>query len=63
LDVKWATWFFGGEGKAVRFGGGGPGVNAMLELENDLTIVVLANLDPPAAGQAAKKLREIWSER
>ena len=63
LDAKWATWFFGGDGVSLRFGGGGPGVNAMLELERDLTIVVLANLDPPAARQAAKKLREIWSER
>ena len=44
--------------------GGAPGINAALETDAraGTTIVVLANLDPPAAGRVAKKIRP-WLER
>jgi D-alanyl-D-alanine carboxypeptidase len=45
----------------MGFAGGAPGINAALESDwdNDWTIVVLANLDPPAAMRMAGSLREI----
>lgn len=46
----------------VMFGGGAPGINAAIALEGDYTIIVLANLDPPAAEQTAEQLRA-WLPR
>ena len=43
----------------LGIGGGGPGVNAMLEMSGEWTVIVLTNLDPPAAGKAARGLREL----
>ena len=45
----------------MGFAGGAPGINAALESHWDSgwTIVVLANLDPPAAMRLARSLREI----
>ena len=40
----------------AMFGGGAPGINAAIGLEGPYTIIVLANLDPPAAEQAASRL-------
>jgi len=66
----WTGWFFGDEAPAegsgaesaedagYAFAGGAPGVNAMLESARDAVVVVLANLDPPVAGQVAEQLRE-----
>jgi len=53
LPKKYANRFRGG-----GFGGGGPGVNAMLELNvaGDHTIVVLSNFDPPTAGRVARQI-------
>ena len=41
--------------------GGAPGLNAAIEasLPGDYDIIVLANLDPPAAGQMARKIRAL----
>ena len=41
----------------TMMGGGAPGINAAVSLEGPYTIIVLANLDPPAAEDAAEKLR------
>ena len=44
----------GGGGGALGIAGGGPGVNAVLEMAGDYTLVVMANLDPPAASRVAQ---------
>ena len=44
-------------GGAITIGGGAPGINAALEMEGDDTIVVMANLDPPAASRLAGTIR------
>ena len=41
----------------LGIGGGAPGINAAVELRGPYTIIVLANLDPPAAERAARQLR------
>lgn len=46
----------GGEA-GLGIGGGAPGLNAAVEMSGPYTIVVLANLDPPAAERAASQLR------
>ena len=53
MPKKYANRFRGG-----GFGGGGPGVNAMLELNvaGGHTIVVLSNFDPPAASRVARDI-------
>ena len=48
----------GAKGGAIGIAGGGAGVNAVLEMAGDYTLVVLGNLDPPAAGRVAGKVRE-----
>lgn len=40
----------------AAFAGGAPGINAQVALEGEVTVVVLANLDPPAAGRVAQKV-------
>ncbi len=55
------SWFFGPDGGPVAVGaagdrslgvaGGAPGLNASLETDASWDVVVLANLDPPAAVQ------------
>ena len=75
LGPAWTEWFYSGSrpsdaGKktqvsdfartaAIGIAGGGPGVNAMMETGDGWTIVVLANLDPPVAGEVSRKLREV----
>jgi hypothetical protein len=51
-------------GAAVGLGGGAEGLNAVLEmyLDRDLTLVVMANMDPPIAEQLARKIRG-WMRR
>ena len=46
--------------RVVGHGGGAPGMNAMLDmyLDNGHTVVVLSNLNPPAAQQVARYVRE-----
>lgn len=43
----------------IGLAGGAPGINAVLELDgqNRYTIIVLANYDPPAAGDVARMVR------
>jgi CubicO group peptidase (beta-lactamase class C family) len=61
LDAKMTAWFYGsdggpggGDGRAIGIAGGANGINAALESDGAWTIVVLANLDPPAAEQLAR---------
>jgi len=51
-------------GAAVGVAGGAEGLNAVLEiyLDRDLTLVVLANMDPPIAEEAGRKIRG-WMRR
>ncbi len=46
----------GGE-VGLGIGGGAPGLNAAVEVNGPYTIIVLANLDPPAAERVASQLR------
>jgi D-alanyl-D-alanine carboxypeptidase len=50
-----------GPGGEVGLGiaGGAPGINALLEMLGPYTIIVLTNLDPPAAVSAGAKLRRM----
>ncbi len=43
----------------IGIAGGGPGVNAMLEMDGEWTVVVLTNLDPPSAMDATGQLRAL----
>ncbi|HET9796143.1 MAG TPA: serine hydrolase, partial [Thermoanaerobaculia bacterium] len=76
LPPAWTAWVFfrsdaptPGAGLPTRGGlgiaGGSPGVNAALdmELESGTTVVVLSNLDPPAAERAAKRIRALLPRR
>jgi CubicO group peptidase (beta-lactamase class C family) len=45
---------------ALGIAGGAPGVNAVLESSGRGAVIVLANLDPPIAGQVAGRLREAF---
>jgi CubicO group peptidase (beta-lactamase class C family) len=59
LDDRMTTWFYGPDGGAIPavaggsrgigIAGGFPGANASLESDGTWDVVVLANLDPPAA--------------
>jgi CubicO group peptidase (beta-lactamase class C family) len=46
--------------RIIGHGGGGPGVNSMLQIYPELgyTVIVLSNFDPPAAENIAAKARE-----
>jgi CubicO group peptidase (beta-lactamase class C family)/predicted aspartyl protease len=48
----------GGAGGGLGVAGGAPGVNAVLEMAGGYTLVVMANLDPPAAQRVASEVRE-----
>ncbi|HJY33854.1 MAG TPA: hypothetical protein VJ260_03330, partial [Vicinamibacterales bacterium] len=63
LDAKMTAWFYGSDGKpapggpegrAIGIAGGANGINAALESDGSWTVVVLANVDPPAAEQLAR---------
>jgi D-alanyl-D-alanine carboxypeptidase len=71
LSPEWTAWYFTGRvpgagtaagklsgGKGVA--GGAPGINGVLEMDLDTgyTVVVLANLDPPAAEKVGRTLRQ-----
>lgn len=49
----------GGPGGGLGIAGGAPGINALLEsdIRGRWTLVVLANMDPPAAGRIGTELR------
>jgi D-alanyl-D-alanine carboxypeptidase len=64
LDPQRTGWMLNGgpagPGRAaggIAFAGGAPGINAGLESDGTWTIVVLANLDPPAATSVAQAIR------
>ena len=40
--------------------GGGPGVNAVLESDPELTVIVLSNLDPPTAQRLGGQLQRAF---
>ena len=42
---------FPGANADIGIGGGAPGINAVIEARGDWVVIVLANLDPPAASQ------------
>jgi CubicO group peptidase (beta-lactamase class C family) len=44
----------------IGIAGGAPGMNALLEMEDDWTLVVLANLDPPAAERVGTRMRGVF---
>ena len=46
----------GKKGGALSVGGGAAGINAALRMEGDDTVVVMANLDPPAARLVADEI-------
>lgn len=52
----------GARNEGVGVAGGSPGVNAALEIapERGMTIIVLANTDPPAATYASRQIRETF---
>ncbi|MEA2465347.1 MAG: hypothetical protein QOJ98_3094 [Acidobacteriota bacterium] len=56
MDPERTAWFFGADepfaGRAPmeqQYGGGAPGINAFVSAGGTWTVVVMANLDPPAA--------------
>lgn len=62
LAPKWTNWIFHSEdGKERNLGvaGGAPGVNATLLIDPPYTLVVLANLDPPASEEIARAARPL----
>ena len=54
-DLNWLRggWDSGG----IALAGGGPGLNAYLLLQNGRMVIVMANLDPPIAGNVAERLK------
>ncbi len=48
--------------KEVGIAGGGPGINAVLEQNGPWTVIVLSNLDPPAAESAGRPLARALSQ-
>jgi D-alanyl-D-alanine carboxypeptidase len=64
LDAKGTAWLLdtdvpasGRAGGELGIAGGAPGVNAILESNGTWTTIVLANLDPPAAGQLGTSIQ------
>jgi CubicO group peptidase (beta-lactamase class C family) len=51
--------------RIVGHGGGGPGINSMLQVYPglDYTVIVLSNYDPPAAEEVAAKARELITQK
>ena len=68
LDARYTAWVVTDQlptkapprsGFGIGVAGGGPGVNAELEIGDEFTIIVLANLDPPSASEVARHLRDL----
>jgi CubicO group peptidase (beta-lactamase class C family) len=49
---------FPGADPQMGIGGGAPGINAILENHGEWTVIVLANLDPPAAQQPGRAIAD-----
>ncbi len=65
LDAKMTGWMLGGEETGAErakgglgIAGGAPGISAVLESDGTWTVVVLANLDPPAAEKLGVAIHE-----
>jgi len=69
LRPVWTSWYFGGAIPAPgatadaainrtggAWAGGAPGVNAVVASDGDWTVVVLANIDPPAASELGERV-------
>lgn len=70
LDPKWTAWMFGSdapfEGRASAaeaYAGGAEGVNAVVESDAKWTVIVLANIDPPAAESLGMAIYRALAER
>ena len=68
LDPRYTEWVAGNRlpeeapaaaGYGIGVAGGAPGVNAFLEIEGEFTVIVMANLDPPSAGDVTRQLRDL----
>ena len=53
-DDNWLAGAWGGGGLAL--GGAGPGLNAMVVIEDGVMVVVMANMDPPIAETVSMKI-------
>ena len=51
-------------GYAVAYGGGGPGINAVLGMDfgSDILVVVLSNYGPPTAGKLGRQIMRMLNE-
>ena len=54
---------FGSREDGIGIGGGAPGINALVETSGDWTVVVMANLDPPAAQQVGAAIARALETR
>ena len=60
VSPKWTDWVFkGGPQHNLGVAGGAPGINATLLIEPPYTLIVLANVDPPAAEEIARAARPL----
>lgn len=48
-----------GDRPGVAWGGGAPGINAAIALEDRYAVIVLSNYDPPSAEEVAKNVRAV----
>lgn len=65
MDPERTAWFFGSDksftGRAAgeqHYGGGAPGINVFVSGGSTWTVVVMANLDPPAASDLSRGIYE-----
>jgi CubicO group peptidase (beta-lactamase class C family) len=49
---------FPGANTELGIGGGAPGINALVETRGEWTVIVLANLDPPAASEPGRAIAD-----
>src|SRR5438132_907187 len=64
LPKKWTDWVFRGDpSRNLGIAGGSPGVNTALLMGSPYTLVVLSNLDPPAAEEIARVARPLMGMR
>ena len=68
LDARYTAWVVTNNlpaevppegGFGIGIAGGGPGVNAELEIGDEFTVIVLSNLDPPSASNVGRHLRDL----
>ncbi len=65
LDPEWTAWLFQASepladaSYAIGVAGGAPGVNAALESNGRITVIVLSNFDPPTGDALARELFQV----